>query len=224
VTPEETGKKDIANINLLYSRALLTTGDYKGALKEIQGILSLSPNKPFRDEALFQAGLIYAHHLNPEKDFKKSLGYFSKLIKDHPGSPLVEQAKIWVGVLDVIEKSKEETGEKDIANINLLYSRGLLTNGDYKGALKEIQGILSLSPNNPYRDEALFQAGLIYAHHLNPEKNFKTSLGYFTKLIKDHPGSPLAVQANIWMGVLDVIEQSKQVDIEIEKKRKQLTQ
>jgi len=106
-TPEETGKKDIANINLLYSRALLTTGDYKGALKEIQGILSLSPNKPFRDEALFQAGLIYAHHMNPEKDFNKSLGYFTELIKDHPQSPLVEQAKIWVGVLDVIEKSKQ---------------------------------------------------------------------------------------------------------------------
>lgn len=119
----------------------------------------------------------------------------------------------------------EETGsKKDIENINLLYSRALLTTGDYKGALKEIQGILSLSPNNPYRDEALFQAGLVYAHHMNPEKDFNKSLGYFSKLIKDHPQSPLVEQAKIWVGVLDVIEKSKQVDIEIEKKRKQLTQ
>jgi outer membrane protein assembly factor BamD (BamD/ComL family) len=118
----------------------------------------------------------------------------------------------------------EETGKKDIANINLLYSRALLASGDYKGALKEIQGILSLSPNNTYRDQALFQAGLIYAHHMNPEKDFKVSLGYFSKLIKEHPQSPLVEEAKIWVGVLDVIEKSKQVDIEIEKKRKQLTQ
>jgi len=118
----------------------------------------------------------------------------------------------------------EETGNIDIVNKELLYSRGLLATGDYKGALKEVQGILFLSPNNPYRDEALFQAGLIYAHHMNPAKDFNKSLGYFTTLIKEHPGSSLVVQAKIWVGVLDVIEKAKQVDIEIEKKRKHLTQ
>ena len=121
-------------------------------------------------------------------------------------------------------KKTEEMCKKDVTNIHLLYSRALMASGDCKGALKQIQGILSLSPNDPYRDEALFQAGLIYAHHMNPEKDFNKSLGYFSKLIKDHPQSPLVEQAKIWVGVLDVIEKSKQVDIEIEKKRKQLTQ
>jgi outer membrane protein assembly factor BamD (BamD/ComL family) len=117
-----------------------------------------------------------------------------------------------------------ETCKKDVTNIRILYSKALLASGDYKGALKQIQGLLSLSPNDPYRDEALFQAGLIYAHHMNPEKDFNRSHGYFSKLIKDHPRSPLVEQAKIWVGVLDVIEKSKQIDIEIEKKRKQLTQ
>jgi outer membrane protein assembly factor BamD (BamD/ComL family) len=121
-------------------------------------------------------------------------------------------------------KTTEEICKKDVTNIHLLYSRALLASGDYKGALNQIQGLLSLSPNDPYRDEALFQAGLIYAHHMNHEKDFNRSLGYFSELIKDHPRSPLVEQAKIWVGVLDVIEKSKQVDIEIEKKRKQLNQ
>ena len=55
-------------------------------------------------EALFNMGLIYAHSGNPKKDFEKSIEFFKKLIKDYPESPLIEQSKIWV---EVLQKNEE---------------------------------------------------------------------------------------------------------------------
>jgi hypothetical protein len=59
-------------------------------------------------------GLIYANFGNPQRDLEKSLDFFKRLIKNYPKSPLVEQAKIWVGTLEenealnkVIQKLKQ---------------------------------------------------------------------------------------------------------------------
>jgi outer membrane protein assembly factor BamD (BamD/ComL family) len=77
-------------------------------------VLALSNRQPPGDEALFNIGLIYAHSGNPKKDYRKALDSFRKVIADYPKSPFVEQAKIWVGILQenerlnqVIENSRE---------------------------------------------------------------------------------------------------------------------
>jgi tetratricopeptide (TPR) repeat protein len=89
---------------LLNGHKLLVQGDYEGALNENQKVLSLSGGTLLVDEVLFNMGLIYAHPGNPRRDYAKSLDFFSKLVTDHPQSPLVEQAKAWVGVIE--ENSK----------------------------------------------------------------------------------------------------------------------
>jgi hypothetical protein len=94
--------------------------------------------------------------------------------------------------------------------------------GDYKGSLKESQTVLSVVVKKPLGDKVLFNMGLIYAHYGNPEKDYKKSTGFFTKLIKEYPKSSLVEQAKIWAGVLEGIEKEKQVDIEIEKKKNEL--
>ncbi|MEF9427215.1 MAG: tetratricopeptide repeat protein [Candidatus Mariimomonas ferrooxydans] len=112
---KENQKKRSANYHLIRSQKLLAGGDYEKALEENRKVLSLYDKIPAGDAALFNTGLIYAHDGNPGKDYKKSLGFFKKLIKEFPQSPLVEQAKIWVSVLDIIEKSKQvdiEIGKK----------------------------------------------------------------------------------------------------------------
>lgn len=114
----------------------------------------------------------------------------------------------------------KEIQRKRSANDHLIRSQQLLARGDYEKALKENQKVLSLSAKRPPGDVALFNMGLIYAHDGNPKKDYKKSLSFFTKLIKEFPQSPLVEQAKIWVSVLDVIEKSKQVDIEIEKKKK----
>jgi len=116
-----------------------------------------------------------------------------------------------------------------------LLSQKLLAEGNYEGALMENQRILSLSGQNPPADEALFNMGLIHAHPGYGKKDTTKSLALFKRLIKDYPRSPWVEQAKTWVGVLQenekfrhsieelnrVIEKSKQVDIEIEEKKRE---
>jgi outer membrane protein assembly factor BamD (BamD/ComL family) len=204
---------------LLRSQELLAKGDYKGALEENQKILLEYPNKPPGDEALFNTGLIYAS----SQDYKKSLDSFKRLIRDFPQSPRLEEAKIWTEVLNSIEEIKTRIEALRSVPEYLLRSQKLLVKGDYEGALEENQKILSKYPNKPPGDEALFNTGLIYAHSKNPQKDYQKSILFFNKLVEGFPRSPLAEQAKIWIGVLQVIEKSKQIDIEIEEMKKELS-
>ena len=141
-----------------------------------------------------------------------------------------------------LEKVKTNLMEQEEGHQYLLDSQKLLYQGDYEGALKECQKILSLSSTGSPKDKALFNMGLIYAYTENPKKDYDKSLGSFEKLTKDYPQSPLIYQAKIWIGVLldneklsqtndklnktneklnQVIEKSKQVDIEVEEKKRE---
>lgn len=116
-----------------------------------------------------------------------------------------------------------------------LLSEKLLAEGNYEGVLMENQRILSLSGQNPPADEALFNMGLIHVHPAYPKRDATKSLALFRRLIKDHPRSPWVEQAKTWVTVLQeneklshsieelnrVIEKSKQVDIEIEEKKRE---
>ena len=89
-----------ARLYLLNGHKRLVQGDYEGALNETQNVLSLSGGTLLVDEVLFNTGLIYAHPGNPKKDYGKALHFFKKLLTDHPQSPLAEQAKAWIGVIE----------------------------------------------------------------------------------------------------------------------------
>lgn len=97
--------------SLVRGKELLARGDYAGSLRENQRVLSSSRGRPPGDEALFNMGLIHSHFGNPKKDYKRALGFFKKLTKDYPQSPRVEQAKIFVNMLEenerLIEKDKK---------------------------------------------------------------------------------------------------------------------
>jgi TPR repeat protein len=229
---------------------LLAAGDYKEAIEENQKILSMSVGSVPKDQALFNIALAYAHSKNPGRDYRKSLGYFKTLVKDYPESPLREQAEIWAGVIGALQKSKLKskgnnneqhmTDEQDISieqngsneqkasneritpNLHLLRSQKFFSEGKFQKALDENNFLLEKPGKSPFRDRALFNMGLVYAHQDNPDKDYAKSLYYFTKLIHEHPDSPLAVQASIWQNVLNIIEKAKQVDLEIEQKKKEL--
>lgn len=137
------------------------------------------------------------------------------------------------------------------AREHLAMGSNLLAHGDYEGSLKENQKVLSLSGKDSLGDEALFNMGLIYAHYEYPKRDNKKSLDLFRRLVKAYPQSPLVVQAKLWIGILQenerlnneldssnsekkrlngeierlnkAIEKTKQVDIEIEKKKKELS-
>jgi tetratricopeptide (TPR) repeat protein len=83
------------------SEALFAQGNFDAAFEENQKALSDGTGAP--DVALFNMGLISAYSLNPKRDYQKALGFFRKVV-DHPKSPLIEQAKVWIQVLEEHEK------------------------------------------------------------------------------------------------------------------------
>ncbi|MEN8263514.1 MAG: tetratricopeptide repeat protein [Nitrospirota bacterium] len=230
-----------AQKSLLHSKKLFAEGDFKGSLEENRKVLSVFVKGPPGDEALFNIALIYTHYANPKKDYKISLFHFKMLLNDYPKSSLITQAKIWVNMLDSIQKSrkkivpekeikkeKEEVALKEInrdpkkTNVHLMQSQKLLSEGNFKASIIESRKVLKMQAASDFKDDALFNIALIYAHYNNPEKDYKESIKYFTELMNKYPKSHLADQAGIWLDVLNIIEKAKQVDIDIEKKKKEL--
>ncbi len=222
---------------LLQSQKLISEGNFEGALKENEHIMSLFTKEPPGDQAIYNMGLIYAHYTNPGQDFNKSLIYFEKLIEEYPQSPLTEQARIWAGLLRRLsaellkepslvvlkEPSMVVLKEPSLEQEYFDRSSKMLSRGDYQGSMKENRKVLSIYNTAPPADQALFNLGLIYAHYDNPDKDYLESIQYLEKLIQKYPGSPLVEQAKIWINVLNIIEKAKQVDIEIDKKKRELT-
>jgi tetratricopeptide (TPR) repeat protein len=107
IEPQEVREQREASEHLQLAQNLLAKGDYEGSLRESRRVLVLVKDQSPADAATFYMGLIYASPKNPKKDNKQAIGFFNRVIKSYPESPWVEQAKIWVGVLDGVEKLKQ---------------------------------------------------------------------------------------------------------------------
>ncbi len=125
--------------------------------------------------------------------------------------------------------ANEQSHAKDTKiHEHLLLGQKLFMQRDYEGSLKEYKKALSLSENSPPADEALFNIGLIYAHPKNPRRDLAMALSVFQQLIKNHPQSPGAEQGKIWIALFEenetlkqLIEKSKQVDLDVEEMKKE---
>jgi hypothetical protein len=90
---------DEALAHLARGRKFLARGDYGNALKENEKVLSLAGRNTPVDEALFYIGLIHALPINPARNYGKSVVVFKRLIKEYPGSSLIDQAKAMVDLI-----------------------------------------------------------------------------------------------------------------------------
>jgi len=255
---QEMRVREEAKATLLRGQKCLAQGDFDGSLNETQEALALSPSQPPADEALYTLGLVYAHFGNVKKDYGRSLGFFEQLMREFPGSPFAQEAKIWANVLqenkdhaqiienlklateklketvDRLEKAEKSrpvevrAEERKGTRESLLRGQRSLAQGDFEASLSEMEKVLSQSPGTPLEDEALYTLGLMYAHFGNPKKDYRRSLEFFKRLLKDYPKSPWVEQAKIWIAVIEenaklnqVIEKSKQVDLDIEQKKRE---
>ncbi|MBU1052418.1 MAG: tetratricopeptide repeat protein [Proteobacteria bacterium] len=96
----------------------MATGDYKQALGKYQQLLKEDPQ--ITDVALFQMGLIYAHPKNPDKDYKKSLQYFKRVIKEFPENNLKLQAQTYASLLNQIMEQNIKNGKQRAEIISLI--------------------------------------------------------------------------------------------------------
>jgi tetratricopeptide (TPR) repeat protein len=118
-----------------------------------------------------------------------------------------------------IEEPKEVLERRE-ASEYLILAQNLLAMGDYDGSLRESQRVLGLLKDQTPADTAIFNMGLIYVHPKNPKKDNKRAIYYFNRVIKGYPDSAWIEQAKIWVGVLGDMEKLKQVDLEIEERKR----
>ena len=102
---EQLSAEHEGRAHLLRMELLMRRGEFEVALRENQKIIASPAKGQPVDAALFSLGLICADQSNPKKDFKKSLAYFARIRREYPGGPFAEEAKIWVGVLETMEKA-----------------------------------------------------------------------------------------------------------------------
>jgi len=236
-------RKRAAHAFLDLSRHQLSRGNYEEAIKASEETLTLSQGASPGDEALFTMALVHADQENLQKDYRKSIECFTRLRRDYPQSPLIEQSLIWTAVLERTDELEREKGERKIEPTaakeqedrnekksvivrevkerpsHLELTRQLLSRGKYEDALRASERILS-APGAAARDEALFANGLLYIHYDNPNKDYKRSLEYFQRLVNEYPQSPLLDQAKVWIDVLQVIEKLDAVDSMVDQMKK----
>ena len=82
-------KTTFAEANDLYHQ-----GNYAASLDKYSEIIDKYPATA--DRALFEMGIVYAHSKNEQKDYRKSLECFQKLVKDFPGSEYRQNSEMMI--------------------------------------------------------------------------------------------------------------------------------
>lgn len=131
---------------------------------------------------------------------------------------------IWTGLSAcALEQGlRKEALHREQASEQLAAAKKMLEKGNYERAMELSTRVLEIYPEMPLADEALFNMGLATAHFRNPKKDYRKSRLFFERMLREYPASTLAEQARIWIGVLVVIERSKEVDVKIQEMKKEL--
>jgi len=201
------------------SHILMGMGDFGAAAARNQEVLKEDGSKPPADTALYNLGLIYAHQDNPDRDYLTARVYFKKLAEQFPASQFNEEAQAWISILGTIRDCRQRQPEV------ILEKSGKETVGqvDFEASLAADLELLAQGNDRPPAD-VLYRLGLLYAHYENPKKDYKKAALYMQRLVDEFPDSLLVGEARIWLGVFDAIQQLQQVDIDIEEKKKELSQ
>jgi hypothetical protein len=88
------------------SNALIAEGNFEAAYKENEKIFA--ERRGAADVALFNMGMVSASSSNPRRNYPRALASFKTLLKDYPQSPLADQAKVWIQVLEAHQRVVEE--------------------------------------------------------------------------------------------------------------------
>lgn len=207
-------------------RENLADGFFETVILKGREVLKKDETKPPADIALYALGETYAHPAYDGRDYGLSQYYFEKLIANFPDSRLTSEAELYLSLIETIAaKEKSVVVEKPKAkkSVAAIVPRKVIENQNFEEAVRKNVQILDNSGKNKPADAALYNLGLIYAHAGNPAKDYEKSRDHFEQLIKEFPDSEFAEEAEIWLGLFQTIEKIQQIDIEIDRQKKQLT-
>lgn len=217
-------------------REKLANGFFETVILQAQQILEENDAKPPADVALYALGEVYAHHDFAGEDLGLSQYYFEKLSEKFPDSPLTAEAKVYINIFETIAAKEKEaallqkrTREKDKQYLekDKQFVPGvtgkIVENQNFEEAVRKNLLLLEKAGDKKPADQALYVLGLLYAHYENPEQDYKKSQLYLQQLLNKFPDSAFAEEARIWLGLFETIEKIQQIDIDIERQKKQLT-
>ena len=98
--------------------------------------------------------------------------------------------------------------ENNIENQRLMHVRKDIEKGDFKAALDSSRALRISSPRS-MGDKTLYLMGLIHSHPDNPDRDLSKALASFRTILFEYRNSPLAVEADIWMGLIEEYLYSK---------------
>ncbi len=98
-----------------------------------------------------------------------------------------------------------------------------MKSGEYDEFMKEAQGVYQSAEDPQLKQKALYYMALTQIHPENPSRDLKRAEGYFRKLIVLYPDGIYAQESRVWLGLISIIEKSKKIDIEIEKKKQEFS-
>lgn len=190
------GDKDIKN-----SKVLMSKGDFNASLKKSQEALHTFP-QTHGDKALFQMGLIYAHPNNKSLDYKKSREFFQSLLKTFPESSLADETVVLVSLLDMME-------EREL-KIKRLQKKSRHTKKEQKHKDEDI--------NNLQDQIGELESKLEYLERRNRELNLQV------ETYKKQTAQLVDVLVKQIEHYKKQVDKFKEVDIEIEKKKRDALQ
>lgn len=136
------------------SDALMVKGDYAGAIKEDEEVLRQFPGATPSDEALFQMGLIWMDSGNPQRDYKRALEYFQRVVNAFPQSLLISEARVWIGTISELTlndskiKEQAETAnalKQQVISLNDMVSKNEEKNKDLEEAIRALKKQIAAS-------------------------------------------------------------------------------
>jgi len=87
----------------------LSQGNYKASLSKYEEIIVQYPT--MGDRVLFEMGVIYAYPRYQQKDYKKSLECFQKLIKDYPRSEYRQDSEVMISLINEVTRKISRINE-----------------------------------------------------------------------------------------------------------------
>ena len=207
-------------------RENLANGFFETVILKGREVVEKNETAPPADIALYALGEAYAYPEYDGRDYALSHYYFEKLIENFPDSRLTSEAELYLSLIETIaakEKSVVIEKVKEKKTVPVVVVRKVVENQNFEEAVRKNTRILDEAGKKKPADAALYNLGLIYAHVDNPAKDYEKSQNHFEQLAKQFPDSEFAEEAEIWLGLFETIEKIQQIDIDIDRQKKQLT-
>jgi outer membrane protein assembly factor BamD (BamD/ComL family) len=101
----------MANSDFQRANDLMEEGNYNASLGEYEKIIAQYPR--VGDRVLFEMGMIYLSARNNQKDYRKSLECFQKLVKNYPDSKYKQNSDSMISLItEITSRDKRMMSQK----------------------------------------------------------------------------------------------------------------